>query len=150
LPREKLKAEAEEAVRLYVEQAKPLQPRTIILFGSYARGNLTEGSDIDLCVIAGKMPEDELARRTLPDLPSVPKVRAIGFAPEEFLEYLKDLRFLAFDIVADGIVVYDDGLYQKIRETYHEMIRKHGISRLEHGWSASRQSQTDPKKRQRL
>jgi len=140
LPREKLRAEAEEAVRLQIEQAKPLRPRTILLFGSYATGNFTQGSDIDLCVIADGMPEDELARRTLPDLQRVPKVRVIGFGPEEFLEYLKDLRFLAFDIVADGVVAYDDGLYGKIRETYEEMIRKHGITRLRHGWSASRRS----------
>lgn len=138
LPREKLRAEAEEAARVFLEQAKPFQPRAAILFGSYARGNFTEGSDIDLCLIADKMPEEELARRTLPDLPRPPKVRAIGFEPEEFLRYLRGLRFLALDIVADGIVIYDDGLCRKIQETYHEVIKRHGVTRLRNGWRISK------------
>ena len=137
LPRERLRAEAEELIRLFVEHAKPYKPRTIILFGSYARGNFTESSDIDLCLIAENMPKDELTRRTMPDMPRVPKVRVIGFSPEEFIEYLKGTRFLAFDIVADGIVIYDDDLYRKLRETYDEVVEKHGISRLRHGWKTS-------------
>ncbi len=41
---EKIKAEI-------VERLKPLNPEKIILFGSYAYGNPTEDSDIDLYVI---------------------------------------------------------------------------------------------------
>jgi len=138
LPREKLRAEAEEAARAFVDQAGPFQPRAVIMFGSYARGNFTEASDIDLCLIADKMPEGELARRTLPDLPRPPRVRAVGFESEEFLRYLRGLRFLAFDIVADGIVIYDDGLCRKIQETYREVIKRHGVVRLRNGWRVSK------------
>jgi predicted nucleotidyltransferase len=138
LPREKLKAQAEEKARVFLEQAKPFQPRVLILFGSFARGNFTEASDIDLCLIADKMPEEELARRTLTDLPRPAKVTAIGFQPDEFLLYLRGLRFLAFDIVADGIVIYDDGLYGKIQETYREVIKRHGVTRLRNGWRISK------------
>ncbi len=116
MPRERLKAELQEATRLFVEYAKPFQPKAIILFGSYARGDFTESSDIDLCLIAERMPEDEQSRRFLPEMPRIPKVRAIGFSPEEFLAYLRELRFLVFDMVADGIAIYDDGIYKKIRE----------------------------------
>lgn len=137
LPRERLAAESKEATNLFVEHARPYQPRAIILFGSYARGDFTESSDIDLCLIADKMPEDELARRTAVDMPRVPKVRAIGFFPEEFLEYLRGMRFLAFDIVAEGTVIYDDGFYQKIRETFDEVVKTHGIRKLKHGWMVS-------------
>jgi len=138
LPREKLRAEAEEAVRVFIEQARPLHPRVVILFGSYATGNFTDKSDIDLCLVADKMPKEELARRTLPDLRAPPRVRVIGFEAEEFLQYLRGLRFLAFDIVADGVIVYDDGLYEKIQETYHETINSHGITRLRQGWRISK------------
>jgi predicted nucleotidyltransferase len=138
LPREELKAEAEEEARVFLKQAKPLQPRALILFGSFVRGNFTEASDIDLCLIADKMPGEELARRTLPDLPRPAKVRPIGFEPDEFLRYLRGLRFLAFDIVADGIIIYDDGLYGKIQETYQEVIKRHGVTRLRNGWKISK------------
>jgi hypothetical protein len=50
---------------------------------------------------------------------------------------VRGLRFLAFDIVADGIVIYDDGLYGKIRETYREAIKAHGVTRLRNGWRIS-------------
>jgi len=138
LPRERLRAEADKSIRLLVEYAKPLQPRTIILFGSYARGDFTESSDIDLCVIAEKMPDEELERRTLPHMHRIPKVRLIGFLPNEFIEYLRTMRFLAFDIVADGIMIYDDGLYDKIRQTFDEVIKARGIIRLERGWKISK------------
>jgi len=53
------------------------------------------------------------------------------------------MRFLAFDIVADGIVIYDDGLYRKIRETFEEVVKTRGISRLRHGWKTSKPSATN-------
>lgn len=140
LPKEKLKAEADKAARVLIEHAKELQPSTILLFGSYAKGNFTEASDIDICLIADNMPRDELTRRTLPDLQKPAKVRVIGFGTEEFLDYLRTLRFLAFDIVADGVVIYDNGAYKKIRETYNELVKEHGIIRLEHGWKIPRSS----------
>jgi len=34
-----------------VEKLKPLNPKRIILFGSYAYGTPTEESDLDICVI---------------------------------------------------------------------------------------------------
>ncbi len=41
-----------EQVKLdIVEALKPLNPEKIILFGSYAYGNPTEDSDLDICVI---------------------------------------------------------------------------------------------------
>lgn len=138
LPRERLRAEAQKAASLLVERAEPLKPRTIILFGSYARGDFTESSDIDLCLIADAMPDDELARRTLPDMQGIPKVRVIGFLPDEFIEYLREMKFLAFDIVAEGIPIYDDGLYRKIREAFEDVVQKHGITRLSRGWRISK------------
>ena len=37
-----------------VEKLKPLKPKKIILFGSYAYGIPTEESDLDLCIITEK------------------------------------------------------------------------------------------------
>jgi predicted nucleotidyltransferase len=38
----------QEATRLLMEAA---HPKTVILFGSYARGDFDEGSDLDLLII---------------------------------------------------------------------------------------------------
>jgi len=141
LPRERLLEEARRLLRSFLEEVKPLSPRCVILFGSYAKGNFTENSDIDVCVIAENLSRDELARRCLTRLYSTRRVRAIGFYPEEFLEYLRGLRFLAYDVVADGVLIYDDGFFSETKGVYSDCIRRHGIIREEKGWRV-----TSPKK----
>lgn len=134
LPREWLRKEAEGLLKSFLEEAQPLAPRCVMLFGSYAKGNFTEGSDIDVCVIAENLPRDELARRCLTGLYSTPKVRAIGFYPDEFLQYLRGLRFLAYDIVADGVLIHDDGFFSEVERVYSNCLREHGIMREKKGW----------------
>jgi len=133
-PRGRLRKEAERLLESFLEEARPLAPKCVILFGSYARGDFTEGSDIDVCVIAENLPRDELARRCLTGLYSTPKIRAIGFYPEEFLQFLTDLRFLAYDIVADGVPIHDDGFFSEIKRAYSDCLKKHGIVREKKGW----------------
>jgi len=41
----------EELKREILERLRPLDPERVILFGSYAHGNPTEDSDIDLYVV---------------------------------------------------------------------------------------------------
>ncbi|MEM3692619.1 MAG: nucleotidyltransferase domain-containing protein [Candidatus Bathyarchaeia archaeon] len=134
LPREALHREAYRLLERFLEEARSLAPRCVILFGSYAKGNFTEGSDIDVCLIAEKLPMDELARRSLKSIQSPRKIRAIGFYPEEFLQFLKGLRFIAYDIVSDGIPIYDDGFFLQAREVYEECLRKYGIVKEAKGW----------------
>lgn len=130
----RLRKEAEELLKSFLEEVQPLAPRCIILFGSYAKGNFTESSDIDVCVIAENLPQNELARRCLTGLYSTPKIKAIGFHPKEFLRYLKGLRFLAYDIVSDGIPLYNDGFFSKVKHFYSDCLRKHGIVKEAKGW----------------
>lgn len=134
LPRERLRKEAEKLLKSFLSEIRPLAPRCVILFGSYAKGNFTESSDIDVCVLAENLPQDELARRCLTGLHSTPKIKAIGFYPKEFLQYLAGLRFLAYDIVLDGIPIYDDDFFSKIKRLYHDCLREHGIVKEEKGW----------------
>ncbi|MEM2935722.1 MAG: nucleotidyltransferase domain-containing protein [Candidatus Bathyarchaeia archaeon] len=134
MPRERLRKETEGLLKSFLEEVKSLAPKCVILFGSYARGDFTEGSDIDLCVIAENLPKNELARRCLTGLYSTPKIRAIGFYPEEFLKYLTGLRFLAYDIVAEGKPIYDNGFFSEIKRVYSDCLKKYGISREEKGW----------------
>ena len=50
----------EELKREIVERLRPLDPERVILFGSYAHGNPTEDSDIDLYVVT----KDEFVPRS--------------------------------------------------------------------------------------
>ena len=140
MPREAFRREAEKLLKSFLEEVQPLAPRCIILFGSYARGNFTEFSDIDACVIAENLPTEEFARRSLAGLYSTKKIKAIGFYPGEFLQYLKGLRFLAYDIVSDGIPIYDDGFFSEVKRVYNDCLREHGIVREAKGWRVSHRS----------
>lgn len=134
LPKEKLKLEAESLIEQFLLEITQLSLKCVILFGSYARGNFTEGSDIDLCVIAERLPEDELRRRTFVGLYDTTKITAIGFYPQEFINFLKKRRCFVYDIISDGMVVYDDGFFKKIKGVYEGCIREFQMIRETNGW----------------
>ncbi|MBO3840050.1 MAG: nucleotidyltransferase domain-containing protein, partial [Candidatus Brockarchaeota archaeon] len=46
----------------FLRQVEKLEPKLIILFGSHARGDFTEESDIDICVVAENLPENLFER----------------------------------------------------------------------------------------
>lgn len=134
LPRGRLMREAKMLLGRFMEEISTLRPRCVILYGSYAKGLFTEGSDIDVCVIAGGLPRDELARRSLAGLYSTPRISAIGFYPEEFLDFLRGLRFLAYDIVSEGIVIFDDDFFEMAEKVYRECAETYGVVGDEKGW----------------
>lgn len=69
------------------ERLKVLNPEKIILFGSYAYGNPSEDSDLDICVVEDKV-ESKIAEKT--------KIRAL----------LKDIR-VSKDIIVSYKEEYD-------------------------------------------
>src|SRR5260370_37200309 len=79
-----------EAVRRLAEAANP---RKIILFGSYARGDATEDSDADFMVITGPMSDAERFAEMvrLRDVLSPLRFCAdVLVVPEEKLDYWRD------------------------------------------------------------
>ena len=54
-----------ECVRTFAERARQnMDVQQIILFGSYAKGNATDMSDIDVAVVTGSLVEDWLEAST--------------------------------------------------------------------------------------
>lgn len=134
LPKKKLKLKAERLIERFLLEINQFSLKCVILFGSYAKGNFTEDSDIDLCVIAEQLPEDELRRRTLGGFYSTPKITAIGFYPQELINFLKKGSCFVYDIISDGMVVYDDGCFENIKSVYEECIREFQMIREANGW----------------
>ena len=134
MPKKKLKQKAERLIEQFLLEINQFSPKCVILFGSYARGNFTEYSDIDVCVIAERLPENELIRRTLVGFYNTPKIAAIGFYPQEFINFIKKRRCFVYDIIADGIVVYNDGFFENIKSVYEGCIRKFQMIREANGW----------------
>ena len=103
-----LQAELERIVRVLVEQ---YDPECIILYGSFAHGNIHEWSDLDLCVI--KRTEQRFIER-LEDvgLLTLPRVgcHILVYTPEE-LEAVKQQGhyFFADEMLGKGKVLFERG-----------------------------------------
>ncbi len=82
-------------------------PEKIILFGSYARGNWDEESDIDIIVVyqTEKKFMDRLEELYMKwNLPKA--VDILAYTPDEFTDMMKDNFFLK-QAVEEGIIIYE-------------------------------------------
>jgi predicted nucleotidyltransferase len=115
--------------------------KTAILFGSRARGELTDRSDVDLLVLhEGCKVGDLVARRRL--LYSLLRnVLGEGFegltvVDMEFRRFVKpkEITALLLNIYWDGVVVYDvTGIVQGFLVQVREKIVKNGLKRVKDG-----------------
>ena len=104
----------EKLIPEIVERLKPLKPDKIILFGSYAYGEPTEESDIDLFLIKNDLPLDQMrnfevkAKMSLLDLMEKYRTNGIDIlsAPEWYLKK-RDDYFYKIDILKNGKVLYE-------------------------------------------
>jgi len=88
---------------------KEYHAEKVILFGSYARGEATEESDIDLFVVAPtterKFDRMATVRGLIRDLRRGLPVSPIVFTPEEFTQRVKGGDPFIETIVEEGIVL---------------------------------------------
>jgi len=87
--------------------ARKLHPDLIILFGSFSTGDINEGSDIDILVVAN-FKEPFLDRiRTLMDLNTfkIP-IEPVGYTPEEFSEMKDRKNPFIMEVLEKGKVMY--------------------------------------------
>jgi len=124
----------DEEIRRFCMEAVKKGVRSIILFGSRAKGEHTEESDVDVCVVSSHLPGDVFRRRCLTP-PGYSFISIMGFCPEEFLSMLDEENPLVLDIVKYGVALYDDGFFEKAKEVYLETIRKYGLERDSAGWT---------------
>lgn len=92
----------------YMEEVvKSLNPYLVILFGSFAIGDINEGSDIDILVVAD-FEENFLDRiKKLMDLNKfrIP-IEPLGYTPEEFNEMKNRKNAFIMEVLEKGRVMY--------------------------------------------
>ena len=101
-----LQTAIEKLVRRIISQARPLR---IILFGSFARGDFTTSSDLDLCIIVADA-EERLERsrrfRALTRFDGL-DVKPYVYTAEEFAAMIARKNPLAVRIMAEGKTLYE-------------------------------------------
>ena len=124
----------EEEIDRFLAIAKKKKAKAVILFGSRAKGEYTEESDCDICLIADDLPYDLFRRRYL--APSGFRFLSVfGFHPQEFLDMLEDANLFILDILEEGITLYDNGFLREAQIRGKEVIEKHHLRKEEKGWS---------------
>lgn len=93
----------------YVEEVvKNLNPYLVILFGSFATGNINEGSDVDILVVAD-FEEGFLDRiKKLMDMNKfrIP-VEPVGYTLKEFKEMKKRKNAFIMEVVEKAKIMYE-------------------------------------------
>jgi len=94
------------------EVVRKLNPSLVILFGSFARGDISEGSDIDILVVAD-FKEDFLDRiRTLMDLNTfkIP-IEPVGYTPQEFNQMKNRKNPFIMEVLEKGKIMHKSSSY---------------------------------------
>ncbi len=115
-----------------------VKTKSIVLFGSMARGDFGLGSDVDILLIGENLPQNFSARlRILSDLnPTWAPIEIFGYTPEEFLRMVEKRHPTALDALEDGILLNDDGFFQEMKNKFEEIKHKLRLTRTRHGWMA--------------
>jgi uncharacterized protein len=91
-----------------LEQLKQYQPEKVILFGSYARGDYNEASDIDVLII--KDTDQKFTKRIdeVMDLcEDSPKIEPLVYTPREIEEMVKNENDFIRTVMSEGVVLFE-------------------------------------------
>lgn len=107
----------------------------IVLFGSRARGDWSEDSDYD--VLIGLKVDDG---KRLPDriyefsLLAQGPIEPFVYSKSEIERMKKGFHFTLLEALADGIVLYDDRTFGRMREEFKGWLERGLLVRTKGGW----------------
>jgi predicted nucleotidyltransferase len=107
--------------------------KTVVLFGSQARGEAQLNSDHDLFIVVDDLPTEPLARQRavritlLPILADLPG--PVNFVAKRPDEVAANLTPLLLDVCVDGICLYGEAYFQPYREKALATLRQAGLHR---------------------
>lgn len=117
--------------------------RSIVVFGSVARGDQGDRSDVDIIIVSDAFPDSYSARLDLltpifqevKSRESYQQLRKSGyrlsFAPVPYKpDDIKDTPPLLLDVTVDGIILYDDGLMRRKLSEVKQRMQELGSRRV--------------------
>jgi len=118
-----------EKLRELVEKLVNYKVKLVVLFGSRARGDYTDESDIDVLVVADELPSDpreayEVVKRLVDT-----KIHPLCFKTSSFLKKLESESTLIMEILEEGKVIYADEVFLEKAISKYREIRKKWIRR---------------------
>ncbi|MBS7621232.1 nucleotidyltransferase domain-containing protein [Candidatus Bathyarchaeota archaeon] len=102
------KEKAEHLIKQYIDKIKRnVGLELAIIFGSYAKDNYSWGSDIDLLLVARKLPKRPIDRPQILMDPNIPiQIQPFAYTLKEFRKMLKENHPLIMEALKNGRIVY--------------------------------------------
>ncbi len=120
-----------DSLKYLCKKYESIRPKLIILFGSRARGDFLEYSDVDVLVVADILPKDP--RKSFEELydPNEPHIMPIGMNTEVFLKKLQEGSTFILEVIEDGKILcgeeefinYVLSIFRRIRRLYERRGR---------------------------
>ena len=128
----------EEALDRFVAAVKEnLAVEAVVLFGSRARGDYLNDSDVDLAVVSPNfqgVSRPERTFRLLAFWHSTLASEMIGLTSQELLN---PRGILCWDILEDGVALHDTGTFAEARRL-HQLRQEQGeLTKVPGGWRSS-------------
>ncbi len=102
-----------------------LNPKLVILFGSYARGDYTEESDIDVLVVSDDLPTDPREAFHLAFRIENPKIEPTAMNTGIFMRKLEEGSTFILEIIEEGkILCRDEKFIEEVKSKYSEIRRR--------------------------
>ena len=128
-----LRKKYEVLERYLSELRRELDLKLVILFGSLARGDWKESSDIDLLIVSDDLSDDpaenfiKLKRGC---------VEPHGFNSKRFLDELEKPNLVILDALEYGKRLIADRKFMKLVESkFKEVKKKYGLKRVKETWT---------------
>lgn len=81
-----------------------LDVRAVVVFGSVARGDFHDSSDVDVLIVAGQLPDRALARNAAVGLPPA-RVEFVAWTPDEWRRERDRGNPIAVEAAERGVVL---------------------------------------------
>lgn len=89
---------------------------SILLFGSYARGDTNPTSDVDVLMITKKeIPRTEIMH-SLPESPIKNKLKISIYSPSFFQTMYQNGALFVYHILSESKIIFDDGFIESLRK----------------------------------
>jgi predicted nucleotidyltransferase len=111
-------------------------PLCIILFGSLARTDYSERSDVDLIIIANSFPENVDARSKALFLlnPTFAPIEPIGFLPSEFEKMIEKRNCTAIFAMEEGIPLFGELYFNDLKQKYLQIKKNYKLEKSGSAW----------------
>ncbi|MEX2753361.1 MAG: nucleotidyltransferase domain-containing protein [Candidatus Freyarchaeota archaeon] len=131
---ESLERYAEKIERFLEEVDRAHGLRTAVVFGSHAKKQATQYSDVDMVIVCRNLPENWFDRLKVVGRHAKFPLQALIFTGEELEEVVRRPSFVVLDAIVEGIPLRDDGTWERAKQIFHEITKKYSLRKEGRKW----------------